>query len=194
MRKMVKVITWFLIVALAGCALIFDTNRENTPADMKSSEKDLFSCIRTIDGVMQGPEVEKAKATLERLAFQPGNNESLWYFISLVPESSRRQEAIRLYSEFITVRVNNFTKGDTTLLIRDTQIIPGPPIFGVGATITLNGSFTKEQMRYYDLYSWPTSQLTIQQGMKNLNVIEGEGVILNYDNGKAYIFGCDFLK
>jgi hypothetical protein len=30
--------------------------------------------------------------------------------------------------------------------------------------------------------------------MKELTVSKGEGVILDYDNGKAYVFGCDFVK
>ena len=194
MKNVMMLVTLFLVVPLAGCPSLPESKRDTTSASGKSKGDDWYSCVWTIEEGKQGPEVETAKATLGRLAFQPGNNDALYYFISLVPESPQRPEALQRCADFIKTTVNSFRMGDRTLIIRGTRTIPGPPIFGIGATVTINGFFTKEKMRYYAVYSWPTAPLTVQQGIRELNVTEGEGVILDYDNGKAYIFGCDFLK
>jgi hypothetical protein len=183
-----------IIISMTALGILALTGCSSTQENSKQKSLDWFSCATVINEQKQGPEVERAKATLEQIAFQPDQINALFCFINLVPESPRHTEAIQRYSDFIQSTVTTFTKGNSQLIVRGDRDIPGPPILGIGATMTINGVFTREQMRYYGFYSWPTALLTVHQQMKELTVSKGEGVILDYDNGKAYVFGCDFVK
>lgn len=150
-----------------------------------------FSCKKVIEESRDTARVQQAKAKLEQIATETRDPNALFAFISAVPESPRRPEAVERYKQILHDVVLRFAGGQQDRIKHADKVL-GCRSFAPGAKVTLNGNFTRTQVGC-DIYSWPLAPLQVQGQPDGLIMISGQGVILNPSDGNAYVRGSDLF-